>query len=523
MTAFVLDPRADYTPVLDATAAVAADGFIANLNDDTKSNGFVMNDVVFRSLYDFGMFPDDTVYGPTAPATARDDLLWYSTTDHILYYFELSSATWTPMTLAKSKEIFGFGETGIISANRNYTVPTDFATPLDAENYLRKYRIASGVIVSVNVLAGSYNHATYMQGHPNGDQIKYIGIGYTGTAPTDADFTATGYVAATIAANAAANVAMLNGKYRVKISCTGTGLNLVGANSIHMTDFLFVGPGRTVAGSIGADIDSSAYLYGCSFVAFEQGVYNKGFLSFDKHIFVCDCQNGSSAGFLSESGTAIYETNGVVGAYNCNGFGVAGARGGAVTGYNVYARGNLQVGIGSNNGGAVFAAVQMVGTFNGMSGASPATNGIVANFIGGNCQFQNNGQHGISAAIGGSTQLYTPTVSGNGNNGASANTGAKIVLLNAVNVNNNTDHGITSASGSVVTLASGATVKNNGINGLNANGGRIDAPNVATVPNTSTEIFATNGGYILCATAVGAPAFSPAVNTVGNFGSFIRN
>lgn len=522
MSAFTFNPRADLAAVIDYSAINAAGSITGNLGSAAGST-LVGNDLIVATLDDFHMLPNLT-RATVAPVAPLDRELWYDLTNHILNYYDLSTTTWIPVTTTAMKEILGISETGIISTNRTYTVPGDFATPLDVENYLRRFKIATGVTVTVNVsTAGTYNHATHMQGHPNGDQIHYIASGYTGGSPTNADFTATGYAPATIAANAAANTAMLNSKYNVKIACTGNGLKVVGANSIKMTDFLFVGPGRTVAGCRGVDIDSSAYLYGCSFVAFEVAVSVSGLLSFDAHLFANDCGSTGGAVIRSECGVIIVESTGVIGAYSSYGSGVYAGLAGTVYGYNVYGCGNEQTGINDNTGGSVFATVKMVGTFNGQNGATSATNASIANFIGGNSQFQNNGANGALATTGGRCQFYTPTSSGNSASGFAATVGGGMWLNTTVNSNNNTDNGILANSGGVIVTATGTTAKNNGISGLNANGGRIEAPNVATVPNTGTEIFATNGGYILCVTAVGAPTLSPAANTVGNFNSYIRN
>lgn len=519
MSAFTFNPRTDLAAVIDYSAINAAGSITGNLGSAAGST-LVGNDLIVATLDDFHMLPNLT-RATVAPVAPLDRDLWYDLTNHILNYYNLSTTTWIPVTTTAMKEILGISETGIISTNRTYTVPGDFATPLDVENYLRRFRIATGVTVTVNVAAGTYNHATNMQGHPNGDQIHYIASGYTGGSPTNADFTATGYVPATIAANAAANTAMLNGKYQVKIACTGSGLRIVGANSIKMTNFLFVGPGRTVSGYRGARIDSSAYLYGCSFVAFEIGVLSAGFLSFDAHLFVADCGNVNGAALIAEGGTILVETTGVIGAYNCYGSGIGSVRGANVWGYNVYARGNEQAGINSNTNGTIFATVQMVGSTNGGNGATAAQGGSVNTGTAGNSQFQNNGGHGVTASIGGKASLYTATATGNTNSGFVATSGASVVVFTAT-ANSNGDHGVQATANGYVQAPS-ITAKNNGVNGLNATGGRIDAQNAATVPNTSTEIVATGGGYITVTTAVGAPTLSPAANTVGNFNSYIRN
>lgn len=495
MAAFTFAPRQDLVPVLNEPVADTTKSIAENLAR-TQGSSLVGNDLIFTSLYDFKLWPSTTTKGPAAPASPVDDQLWYDTATHILKYYNLSTTTWSTITWAKAREIFGFGVGGVIDSNRTYNVPADFATPLDAENYLRGYTITDGVSVTVNIAAGTYAHSTYMKGHPQGDQIYYVGAGYNSGAPVSGDFTITGNTLASVAADKTVNVNMLKAAYKVKINCTDTCLRPWRGDMINMTDVLLVGSNN--GNGIDVRYGSTAAISGVSAVAFGHGIalYGSGYITSSNNSAVSNClvgnvYNGVIAG---AGGSASFYTNNFIAVNNGDGVtygtgGVFAYNGGVLNCTNGYVCGNKGSGITAASGGSlsVGSATVEYNTGNGVYGFQHGVLVCVSSTV------RLNAGHGLSAQSGSEISASGTVANSNTLNGVSVGDGS-FVDINAGQTNNNTSNGIGVNNGSV--NASGTAVKSNGAAGISFTGGYVDAVSADIQNNTTGGVIGTAGGII---------------------------
>ena len=119
----------------------------------------------------------------------------------------------------------------------------DYETILEAMNWLSNYMVADGVTVLILPVAGSYNHALEsIPGHPDGRRIIIRGPALGGAVPAEVDFVVSGATDADRAADRVDNNTMLQSRYPVKITCSGTAVD-VGNDVITIENILFIGSG----------------------------------------------------------------------------------------------------------------------------------------------------------------------------------------------------------------------------------------------------------------------------------------
>lgn len=616
---FTYDPAADFIGVADMTTANMAVGLTDNMTN--VGNAVVGNDFVLVSLDRFGLLPRHTK-SATAPAAPLDRDLWYDEVAHELKAWNLTAAAWQVVTPTIMREIVGTHAIGTISTSCTYNVPADFPTMLDAEAYLTNFAIDEGVLVTVRVAPGTYNHAIRMRGHPDGERIVYrpvAGSEYNGAAPVLADYVSTGVTVAAVTADRATNVAMVRGKYRVVVNCAISAVQPWPGYAVNILDICFVGANANT----GLDVRqwANAYMGGCAFLSFATGIsaFNGGMI-FDQpssvggktHV-VGNTFNGASitsnaTGAFGNGGFAINNGNGAQGAagiainasfcvvtgWTCNGNngdGLLASNYGVGYGTTFVADSNVGNGaslatVGLLNAiGGKFRSNGLSGVFVQNAGIIYCTDAIVTNNLdsgiklihgiygnAANATITGNGTYGVYSENT-QTNLQSAIITGNKSTGVSVSRGAQCDLLSVTITGNNTAAlgagvgGLSVASGASAFIHSGtisnnaghgvyvaqgivygafattngntgsgiyaigcgsvncdsATSQNNGGYGIFSGSGSFATYGSSTVSgNTLTDMYAIDGSFIQALGYLAASTFSPALNVVGNFNSYIR-
>lgn len=560
--AFTFDPTVDSLPVVDATTVNAAKSLVANLNSAAGS-ALVGNDFLMSSMNSMPLI--NATIGSAGPASPKDDQLWYDTVNHRLKYYDKVAAAWTVLTASRAKEITWIGRKGTISADRTYTVPTDFATPYDAEVFLRDYAIGPGVTVTVNINAGTYNHgANVMQGHPQGTQIFYIGAGYNAAVDVTA-LTCTGYSAAQRTADIATNTTYLTGKYKVRIDTTGNGAYVRGGNMLIISDVLFVGP--TAGSNYGVAAESAYvevngvstinYLNGFSFTQ----TFARSKTGSNVHLGARGYGQLVQNSYVMLQDVAVFSGSGPAG-INAN-------VGGILTGANVIVKGNV-TGININNSSNVSSSGGLDSSYNSGSGVVASWYSMVRTTASSGVGMSNNGAYGTQCSFTSAAVIANAVITSNANyglyityqsiayaiganisnnasGGGIACSYSSYVAVNTATINNNTGYGIYSTQTSQVSAdsavinsntsagvrvtmnsnvyVSNATIRLNGGRGISMEMASVAYVSTSTVSsNTTHDLYASDMSYIygVGVTGTPAPVLSPAANTLGNTQSYIR-
>lgn len=141
-----------------------------------------------------------------------------------------------------------------ITEDEVYTIGSgtvdDFADLNEALYYLKTFLIAEGATVTLNLRAEQHVYAAdIVIDHVHGRRIDIVGAALTGADPVRGDFAVTGHDAAARAADAAANLAMLRGKYNTELVLNGCSLIVAGDGLGTVDNLLITGDG-TVANGI---------------------------------------------------------------------------------------------------------------------------------------------------------------------------------------------------------------------------------------------------------------------------------
>lgn len=223
----------------------------------------------------------------------------------------------------------------VIKQNTTLEVPSQYATIIDAMNYLSGFLIAEGVQVTINVAAGTYNHGLLpIPGHPDGRRIEAIGPALGGAVPAEVDFAVSGATDGDRATDRVTNDTMLRSRYQAIVTCGGTGVD-VGNDSITLTNILFIGTGagdglKVENGSIYATQVATHY--------FENGVHvdGTGQIVGDN----VSASGNNNAGFIVSFSGAIKITDDTALAIGNMGTGIGTSFGGSIQAKGAVSKGN---------------------------------------------------------------------------------------------------------------------------------------------------------------------------------------
>ena len=448
----------------------------------------------------------------------------------------------TGVTVKNALDNLDTGKSSVISVNTTYTVKAsggDFTTIQSALDSLKSKWINSDVTVTISVDAGLFTHtSTILFRHPQGNRINIVGATPVITTLTSlVSFSGTtGNYSVTL--NVADTTGMVVGEYCIIRGATGTGeyravmgcweitnipsgTQIVVKNTYRKT----VAPTLTITGGSlhclktilkfnGCDGlypgNATGYIYNLALVGdgtskdginITQRGYNYG-----NHIIYLGEPGGSfSLGINGFGRYGIAQTSQAdcwvisVAVSNCGSYGVYAYNQAKIAGNAIISSGNGNIGIYSTDG----AYITCTNSF----AIGNSTVGFYANNRAGinaeNSEAVGNIYSGFQCL--GTSHIYAKTSKSlnNGNHGYSSSY-----------------NGMIHAQSSIAT-GNGTAINYYGY--WSSNGGHVRADSTTASGNFSGDYYAEHFSFIKVTGYVGAPTFSPLVDTMGNGGSIIRS
>ncbi len=216
--------------------------------------------------------------------------------------------------------------------------------------WLKRYRIAPGVLVKIAIAAGTYTETVDLLdlSHPDGLSVVIEGADLIGGGfPTNANFSA----------SASTDEAMLRSRFATRIECANTGILAGRAGLRLMKNILFIGEGAgfgallgqteaPILSSFGGDGPAAGSMLNCAFIGFGDGVAVRSGGSLSA-FNVASCHNGQ--------------------------FGIVVNNGGYMLGYNIISTRNASHGLHVRDGST--AEISLGGYFDHNTGSGIALYG----------------------------------------------------------------------------------------------------------------------------------------------------
>lgn len=183
----------------------------------------------------------------------------------------------------------------VITADCQFNVPSQFATPPDVLAAVKRKTIAQSAMVTILIQGGAagspYIVNPFTINHANADRITIKGT-MLAAAPTAVNFAQTGNSAGARAADSANNIAMLRSRYGTEIRCAAgqTGIVNTGPNEPIIKDLIVTGPNYngSQAMGIGAGLSRNIRCDNVSCWGLDNGWYGGGFFICNA-CFACGC------------------------------------------------------------------------------------------------------------------------------------------------------------------------------------------------------------------------------------------
>ena len=174
------------------------------------------------------------------------------TMEEIVHCIEQAGLTPDQLDLTQLWQAIRFAANPWITSDVTYAINAagdgDFADINDAMAFLATRLIAEGATVTLQLDAGVHTYAAgILIRHVHGHRIHVRGAPLTGADPVLADFATTGHSVAARAADAAANLAMLQTKFATEIHLTGGAQVRVEDCGLGLLDDVFIRGDGTVA------------------------------------------------------------------------------------------------------------------------------------------------------------------------------------------------------------------------------------------------------------------------------------